>query len=218
MSNKRKRDSNTSEESTSTGTTTAGTGAGGASLGLPPPMPLPLPLPLVAGLPLLPVVEGGGGSGVADLAAVAAAAARHDVNPETGLPDMGIGNGSAVTYKHLLKVQPQPPRYPFVNVFFPITVFLVDQKETMKTGLTARLQIDILYENGEPVPDQSILQINNDNAQPRIDGTGSVELQLAIKQVSMNHENRSFFLRFSSDEKTIHGLIMPVTTTLMTVV
>ena len=68
-------------------------------------LPLPLPLP---GLPLLPAPD--------------APADADGLDPATGLPFGGAEMLQSAVVKYQLKLQPQPPRYPFVNVFFPMQV------------------------------------------------------------------------------------------------
>lgn len=55
----------------------------------------------------------------------------------------------SLSSKYWLSLSPQPPRHPFVNVWFPIKVFLVDSKKSLKSGWPLRLSVELLYEVSE---------------------------------------------------------------------
>ena len=142
-------------------------------------------------------------------------------------------SSGGVSKGYTLSLQPQPPRHPFVNVWFTVQLFLCDAKKVMKTGWVVGLTVELCYETGDLVPDQSILELAT-NTPARINGDGAVVLSLRMRQVSMKHENRNFFLRFSVARQpppassTAEPLtpqqvqailnIAPVTTQLMTVI
>ncbi len=54
--------------------------------------------------------------------------------------------------RHWLKIQPNPPKFPFVDVFFNLQVFLVDKKDNMRSGLQVPLHLDLLYDGGGFLP------------------------------------------------------------------
>lgn len=101
--------------------------------------------------------------------------------------------------RYSLSLQPQPPRHPFVGVFFPVQLFLVDAKKVCKTGWHVQLSVEVLYETGEVVASQDILEVegNKGSRVVSVGADGQSNLSLRINQVSMKHENRSFLLRFS---------------------
>ncbi len=85
----------------------------------------------------------------------------------------------------------------------------------MKVGWQIKLQLELLYENGVPVPNQSMLELSNDSSLI-IDGTGTCKLSLRITEVSMTHENRNFRIRVSCIDST-NGPIEPALSSSMTV-
>lgn len=118
--------------------------------------------------------------------------------------------------KYQLQLQPQPPDYPFVGAWFPVSLFMVDDKSTMKSGYDVPVTVELLYETGEMVPSQAILEHDQGPAGPCVGQTGSCNFRLRITEVSMNHENRRFFLRFSCGGR--FGGITAIQSTLMTVI
>ena len=106
---------------------------------------------------------------------------------------------SSLHPRYSLSLQPQPPRHPFVGVYFPVQLFLVDAKKVMKTGWNVHVAVELLYETGELVAQQDIVEIegNKGSRLVSIGADGQATLSLRITQVSMKHENRSFLLRFS---------------------
>ena len=106
---------------------------------------------------------------------------------------------SSLHPRYSLSLQPQPPRHPFVGVAFPVQLFLVDTKKTMKSGWNVHIAVELMYETGELVVPQDILEVegNKGSRIVAIGADGQASLSLRISQVSMKHENRSFVLRFS---------------------
>ena len=109
-------------------------------------------------------------------------------------------------------------------------MFLIDSKKSLKSGWPLKLHVELLYENGEVVPNQPAnLEIHGCNLSqgiwPSLGNNGSVDLKLRILSVSMSHENKSFFLRFTAaaiqDKPNLlpsHVTIMPATSTTMSVI
>lgn len=131
----------------------------------------------------------------------------------------------SLSSKYWLSLLPQPPRHPFVRSYFPLKVVLVDSKRVLKSGWTIELGVELLYENGEVVPNQAAnVEVHgHDASRPIIlTGTGSVDLKVRILACSMAHENKNFFLRFTGvpTDKNVpsYVTIMPATSTLMTVI
>ena len=91
------------------------------------------------------------------------------------------------------------------------------------------LQLELLYENGELVPNQADnLEVYGHSATSSANPmllnptSGSLDLKVRILQTSMLHGNKPFFIRVSGipADKSIpsHVTIMPVATTIMTVI
>eukprot|EP01083_Nonionella_stella_P035206 96168_1 len=118
-------------------------------------------------------------------------------------------NGETTPSEFLLKLQPQPPSYPFVGVFFDVKLFLVDRKDRMKTNVRLPIYIELLYENGELVPNQNILSMLKGSV-CGIHGTGQAVISLRLNELSIKHGNRPFRLRFSCGDATAIGAIDPV--------
>eukprot|EP00466_Bigelowiella_natans_P016518 jgi/Bigna1/72314/fgenesh1_pg.19_\ len=125
---------------------------------------------------------------------------------------------SSVIPRYILKIQPQPPRFPFVSSYFDCKIFLVDQRDTMKTGSRLPVEVTLLYSNGERVPNQDILEIGG-GKNIVISTAGMAAIKIRIREVSMQHENRKFCLRFSSKESLfLNQTVAPVTSSEMTVI
>ena len=69
----------------------------------------------------------------------------------------------------------------------------------MKTGWNVHIAVELLYETGELVAQQDIVEVegNKGSRIVSVGADGQASLSLRITQVSMKHENRSFVLRFS---------------------
>jgi len=124
--------------------------------------------------------------------------------------------------KYWLNLSTPPPRFPFVCSWFPLKVMLMDAKKQLKSGWRLRLIIQLLYENGEVVPNQErIMHVEgadgaatqgeasngmteqkpglSDVARPPLilPTSGNLDVRVRINDVSMQHENRSFCIRVS---------------------
>ena len=106
---------------------------------------------------------------------------------------------SSIHPRYTLSLQPQPPRHPFVGVYFPVQLFLTDAKKVCKTGWNVHVAVELLYETGELVAQQDIVELEGYRGSRivSVGADGQVTLSVRIMQVSMKHENRSFVLRFS---------------------
>ena len=168
-------------------------------------------------IPQLPLIGG-----------VASGGLDHD-----GLEALGLAQEQArrkestgsLSSKYWLSVQPQPPRHPFVRSFFPVKIVLVDSKRNLKSGWQLQLQVELLYENGEIVPNQSrhVEVYGHDDSRPIIlPASGSIDLKVRVLSCSKDHELKSMFLRFSGHpiDKSVpsYVTIMPATSTIMTVI
>jgi hypothetical protein len=76
----------------------------------------------------------------------------------------------SLSSKFWLSFLPQPPRHPFARVYFPLKVVLVDSKRVLKPGWLLQLHVELLYENGEVVPEQKkhVEVYGHDDARPII--------------------------------------------------
>jgi hypothetical protein len=88
-----------------------------------------------------------------------------------------------------------------------------------------QLHVELLYENGEVVPEQKkhVEVYGHDDARPIIlTGVGSVDLKVRILTCSAAHDSKNFFLRFTGVpvDKSVPNYVtlMPATSTLMTVI
>jgi hypothetical protein len=96
--------------------------------------------------------------------------------------------------QYALRIEPGPPSNPFVNHAFEITVHLVDRQNHPKIGHQVPLIVDLVYDNGEPVP-RSAEVMHITPAAPVISGTGQLKLKLCFLQMSLQHGGRSFAVR-----------------------
>jgi len=124
------------------------------------------------------------------------------------------------TARYRLKIQPQPPRYPFVSQYFGIKIFLVDHKDTMKVDSRIPIEVTLIYNNGEKVPDQSILEIEG-GPDIIISTQGMASARFRIRDVSMKHENRRFCLKFACKMDSsgyMNQIVSPIISGEMTVI
>lgn len=110
--------------------------------------------------------------------------------------------------KYFLNLTPLPPKHPFVRVWFPVKVSLVDQRRQPKSGIALQLHVELFYEDGTLVPNQpKQLEVHgHDEARPiLLTPTGSVDLKLRILSCSNAHEGKAFYLRFSGAPVPFNG-------------
>lgn len=142
----------------------------------------------------------------------------QEATESSGTP---TGGAPAPSHKYSLKIQPQPPRFPFVDHFFDVKVYLVDENDTMKVGSQCPIEVKLMYSDGEPVPDQSILETSGSSSGLLISSQGMLSLRVRIREVSMKHENRRFCLQFSRRDDRLFPQkfrVTPATTTEMSVI
>ncbi|GAB5372175.1 hypothetical protein AAMO2058_001642900 [Amorphochlora amoebiformis] len=140
---------------------------------------------------------------------------EHIVPKENLGPLKDSGDGAGLRYR--LKIQPQPPPYPFVQKFIDIQLYLVDSNDTMKVGSRLPIEITLHYQDGDKVPDQSILETMGPDL--AISTQGMAVVKFRICEVSMKHENRKFCLKFAcSTVDPMHQMVMPVVSQPMTVI
>lgn len=133
--------------------------------------------------------------------------------------------GSLSSKYWLSLAPPQVPRYPHARAYFPVKVMMVDSRKQVKTGWNVMIHVELLYENGEMVSDQTkhIEVYGHDESRPIFLGTtGTLDLKIRILTTSMAHDNKPFFIRLSGipADKNIpsHVSIMPATSNLMTAI
>jgi hypothetical protein len=157
-----------------------------------------------------------------------------------------MSSSSANSRRYRLKLQPQPPEFPFIGKPFTIQVFLVDSKDTIKTGITVPLDLELFYNtastsSNDPTNPMSSSSSSNvglmmamalnrqhpgvlsiEPQQPYIEPkTGSAKISVAIHQLSMHHENKKFMLKIKalgSEIVELGGPVDPATSTPMLVV
>eukprot|EP00954_Amorphochlora_amoebiformis_P000656 51473-Amorphochlora_amoeboformis.AAC.2 len=87
----------------------------------------------------------------------------------------------------------------------------------MKVGSRLPIEITLHYQDGDKVPDQSILETMGPDL--AISTQGMAVVKFRICEVSMKHENRKFCLKFAcSTVDPMHQMVMPVVSQPMTVI
>mmetsp|Transcript_724 Transcript_724/g.733 ORF Transcript_724/g.733 Transcript_724/m.733 type:complete len:356 (-) Transcript_724:1505-2572(-) len=88
------------------------------------------------------------------------------------------------------------PNYPYVNNFFAVQVFLIDDKAQLKTNVDVDISIQLFYDE-KPVRscDSSLLVIESSSCQ-KIIKNGTTTIRIKLTDVSMNHDNKKFMLAF----------------------
>ena len=71
----------------------------------------------------------------ADLPAPATAASSASSSSSSAASSSKRRESSSQHPRYSLSLQPQPPRHPFVGVYFPVQLFLVDSKKVMKVSV-----------------------------------------------------------------------------------
>ncbi|EQC32092.1 hypothetical protein SDRG_10288 [Saprolegnia diclina VS20] len=112
-----------------------------------------------------------------------------------------------------LKVEPQPPAFPFVGEPFDITVYMVDEAGDLKTGLQVPLQLRLLAGEKPLENDQDLIVV--DASTPAVvDGSGICKLRMTVHTSSAAHQSQPFQLEITPADSGI----APVFTSAMTVV
>uniref|UniRef100_M4BMS3 Uncharacterized protein n=1 Tax=Hyaloperonospora arabidopsidis (strain Emoy2) TaxID=559515 RepID=M4BMS3_HYAAE len=119
-----------------------------------------------------------------------------------------------------LKIQPSPPKFPYRDGPFDLTVYLVDPSDHLKSGLTLPLKVQ-LYAAEKMLPvEKDILHIDP-STKPLMDRDGICRLRLSISECSMALGNRKFVVHISaatSNETGNHLNVTPAVTSEMTVI
>jgi hypothetical protein len=118
-----------------------------------------------------------------------------------------------------LKIQPSPPKFPYRDEPFELTVYLVDPADHLKSGLTVPLRVE-LYAAEKMLPvEKDILHIDP-STKPVMNGDGICKLRLSISECSMALGNRTFVLHISAAQTkdNVALNVTPAVTSEMTVI
>ncbi|CAI5743005.1 unnamed protein product [Hyaloperonospora brassicae] len=118
-----------------------------------------------------------------------------------------------------LKIQPSPPKFPYRNGPFDLTVYLVDPSDHLKSGVTVPLKVE-LYAAEKMVPVEKAILHLDPSTKPVMDGDGICRLRLSISECSMALGNRKFVLQISAapSKETVNLNVTPAVTSEMTVI
>ncbi|KAG6602970.1 uncharacterized protein IUM83_06882 [Phytophthora cinnamomi] len=96
-----------------------------------------------------------------------------------------------------LKIQPSPPKFPYRDDPFELTVYLVDPADHLKSGVTVPLNVE-LYAAEKMMPvEKDILHIDP-STKPVMNGDGICKLRVSISECSMALGNRKFVIHISA--------------------
>ncbi|CEG36084.1 uncharacterized protein PHALS_00404 [Plasmopara halstedii] len=118
-----------------------------------------------------------------------------------------------------LKIQPSPPKFPYRDEPFELTVYLVDAADHLKSGAIVPLNVE-LYAAEKMMPvEKDILHIDP-ITKPVMNGDGICKLRMSISECSMALGNRKFVIHISaSTTKENFSLnVTPALTSEMTVI
>jgi len=117
-----------------------------------------------------------------------------------------------------IKLQPQPPRFPFVNSDFELIVLLVDCEDQLKYGEQLAFGVSLRFAEDldeiEEILDKGLLVVSSPCVFER---NGTCKLKMRITELSMNFQSRAFCLRFFVNNPGNYR-IEPVESSPMTVV
>ncbi|EGZ17736.1 hypothetical protein PHYSODRAFT_255846 [Phytophthora sojae] len=118
-----------------------------------------------------------------------------------------------------LKIQPSPPKFPYRDDPFELTVYLVDPADHLKSGITVPLNVE-LYAAEKMMPvEKDILHIDP-STKPVMNGDGICKLRVSISECSMALGNRKFVIHISAaaTKDTMNLNVSPAVTSEMTVI
>ncbi|GLE00443.1 hypothetical protein PINS_up009200 [Pythium insidiosum] len=117
-----------------------------------------------------------------------------------------------------LKIQPQPPKFPFRDHPFDITVYLVDSSDHLKSGITVPLNVE-LYSAEKMVPVEKQIMHIDPSTKPVMNGDGICKLRVRISECSMALGNRKFCIHISASKQALPDFnVVPAVTSEMTVI
>lgn len=134
--------------------------------------------------------------------------------------------------EHFFKILQQPPRWPFLGEKFVVELSIVNRDDVIVEGCEMPFKIELMYENGEKVHDQSVFTCEREFPSTSSRGKGASQKQImeiprsgtlkfwvGINELSASprhHGQPSFCLRFSSLNDRF--AIFPVVSTQLTCV
>ncbi|DBA02424.1 TPA: hypothetical protein N0F65_008638 [Lagenidium giganteum] len=117
-----------------------------------------------------------------------------------------------------LKIQPQPPKFPFRDHPFDITVYLVDPSDHLKAGLSIPLNVE-LYSAEKMAPIEKQIMHLDPTTKPVMNADGICKLRVRISECSMALGNRKFVIHISAAKQGSSDFtIVPAVTSEMTVI
>ncbi|TMW62655.1 hypothetical protein Poli38472_005273 [Pythium oligandrum] len=117
-----------------------------------------------------------------------------------------------------LKIQPHPPKFPFRDHPFEITVYLVDPSDHLKAGINLPLNVE-LYAAEKMVPVEKQIMHIDSSTKPVMNGDGICKLRVRISECSMALGNRKFVIHISAGKQAATDYtVIPAVTSEMTVI
>mmetsp|Transcript_2237 Transcript_2237/g.4248 ORF Transcript_2237/g.4248 Transcript_2237/m.4248 type:complete len:696 (-) Transcript_2237:455-2542(-) len=111
--------------------------------------------------------------------------------------------GSGFDTRWRFKIESQPPKFPFLNRYFELNIFLVDQEGILQPNYEVPINLE-LYVEGESAPVTTEGQVSMggskgsmmvDPATPPVIGpSGNARIRVMVRELSMNRNNRKFCL------------------------
>jgi len=95
------------------------------------------------------------------------------------------------------KLDPQPPDFPFMDHYFELRIYLVDQENKLQTGFMVPLVLQLMVE-GESTPmggsssSSSLVSIDPSTPATIDPNTGIANVRVKVCELSMNRQNRKF--------------------------
>ncbi|KAF1331178.1 hypothetical protein FI667_g4402, partial [Globisporangium splendens] len=112
--------------------------------------------------------------------------------------------------------RPNPPKFPFRNHPFDITVFLVDPTDHLKSGIVVPLNVE-LYAADKMTPIEKPIMHIDPSTKPVMNGDGICKLRIRISECSMALNNRKVVIHISAALKQDYT-VTPAVTSEMTVI
>lgn len=137
----------------------------------------------------------------------------------TAMMDTDAAAPDSYSERLRLKIQPQPPKFPFRDHPFELTVYMVDPSDHLKSGITVPLNVE-LYSAEKMTPvEKQILHIDP-STKPVVNGDGICKLKLRISECSMAMGNRKFVIHISAAKQAagVDLNVVPAVTSEMTVI
>jgi hypothetical protein len=130
-----------------------------------------------------------------------------------------------------LKIQPQPEQFLYVDKFVDLNVYLIGSDDQLQCGMRTELKCALLYDeqplvamskSGVLVIDRGASQSSESDRGASHDAvvgeSGMLKLRVKFSENSMAHGNKKFCLSISSLNSSHLGIVMPFTTSGITVI